>query len=112
MKREKDTLRQKQKEVDTMMNRHIKEKQRINQVSNIANKYSKKDAKNIANILQKTKSSHQREAENQTVVKYCLWEIIAGTKYCWWEIISKRRIKEKQRCDEKSLFLRNDDGSQ
>ena len=74
-----------------MMNRHIKEKQRINQVSNIANKYSKKDAKSIANILQKTKSSHQREAENQTGVKYCLWEIIAGTKYCWWEIISNKK---------------------
>ena len=63
MKREKDTLRQKQKEVDTMMNRHIKEKQRINQVSNIANKYSKKKMQKILQIYFKKLNRHIKEKQ-------------------------------------------------
>ena len=42
-KRDKESLRAKQKEVEKMGERHIKEKQRINQVSNVG------DAKKIAN---------------------------------------------------------------
>ena len=52
-------MRQKQKEVDTMMNRHIKEKQKINQVSNIA-KNINKYCKNIANKLNRHIKEKQR----------------------------------------------------
>ena len=48
-----------------MMNRHIKEKQRINQVSNIAKKYSKKDAKSIANILQNQTTVNWAQLSNE-----------------------------------------------